>query len=201
MRQPVVDTLRLSDTLREAGIEREKAEGVARALGKELGEHVAVRGDLDAGFQSVRSEMGLMRSELDARIEGVRSEMALMRSELDARIEGVRSEMALMRSELEARIEEVRSSLDAKIEGVRSDLRALNAKFNFGFGLLVAFLSVLVGIGLLNLNKPIAAPSGTANAPLAAPTSAALAPYPDPATPVVRNAAPVDAGPVPPTPH
>ena len=183
MRQPVVDTLRLSDTLREAGIEREKAEGVARALGKELGEHVAVQGDLDAGFQGVRSEMGLMHSELEARIEGVRSEMALMRSEL------------------EARIEEVRSSLDAKIEGVRSDLKALNAKFNFGFGLLVAFLSVLVGIGLLNLNKPITAPSGIANLPLAAPTSAALAPYPDPATPVVQNAAPVDAGPVPPTPH
>ena len=201
MRQPVVDTLRLSDTLREAGIEREKAEGVARALGKELGEHVAVQGDLDAGFQGVRSEMGLMHSELDARIQGVRSEMALMRSELDARIEGVRSEMALMGSELEARIEEVRSSLDAKIEGVRSDLRALNAKFNFGFGLLVAFLSVLVGIGLLNLNKPTTAPSGIANLPQAAPASASPAPYPDPATPVVRNAAPVEIGPVPPTSH
>ena len=219
MRQPVVDTLRLSDTLRKAGMEREQAEGVARALGKELGEHVAVQGDLDAGFQGVRSEMGLMRSELDARIDGLRSEMALMRSELDARIDGLRSEMALMRSELdaridglrsemalmrselEARIEEVRSSLDAKIEGVRADLKALNAKFNFGFGLLVAFLSVLVGIGLLNLNKPITAPPVTANAPLAAPASAALAPHPNPATRVVRNAASVEAGPVPPTPH
>ena len=183
MRQPVVDTLRLSDTLRKAGMEREQAEGVARALRKELGEHVAVQGDLDAGFR------------------GVRSEMTLMRSELDARIEGLRSEMALMRSELEARIEEVRSSLDAKIESVRSDLRALNAKFNFGFGLLVAFLSVLVGIGLLNLNKPIAAPSGIADVPLAAPASAALEPHPDPTTPVVRNAAPVESGTVPPTPH
>ena len=142
-----------------------------------------------------------MRSELEARIEGLRSEMTLMRSELEARIEGLRSEMALMRSELEARIEEVRSSLDAKIESVRSDLRALNAKFNFGFGLLVAFLSVLVGIGLLNLNKPIAAPSGIADVPLAAPASAALEPHPDPTTPVVRNAAPVESGTVPPTPH
>ncbi len=129
-----------------------------------------------------------MRSGLDARIQGVRSEMALMRSELEARIEGVRSEMALMRSELEARI-----------EGVRSDLKALNAKFNFGFGLLVAFLSVLVGIGLLNLNKPITAPPGTANAPLAA--SAALEPHPTHATPMIRNAAPVEPVPVPLTPH
>ncbi len=51
MRQPVVDTLRLSDTLRKVGMEREQAEGVARALGKEFGEHVAVQGDLDAGFR------------------------------------------------------------------------------------------------------------------------------------------------------
>ena len=165
MRQPVVDTLRLSDTLRKVGMEREQAEGVARALGKELGEHVAVQGDLDTGFR------------------------------------GVRSEMALMRSELEARIEEVRSSLDAKIEGVRSDLKALNAKFNFGFGLLVAFLSVLVGIGLLNLNKPITAPPGTANAPHTAPASAALEPHPTPATRMIRDAAPVEPGPVPLTPH
>ena len=181
MRQPVVDTLRLSDTLRKVGMEREQAEGVARALGKEFGEHVAVQGDLDAGFQGVRSEMVLMRSGLDARIQGVRSE-------LEARIEGVRAEMALMRSELEARI-----------DGVRSDLKALNAKFNFGFGLLVAFLSVLVGIGLLNLNKPITAPPGTANAPLAA--SAALEPHPTHATPMIRNAAPVEPVPVPLTPH
>ena len=53
-----------------------------------------------------------------------------------------------MRSELEARIEEVRSSLDAKIDGVRSHLKALNAKFNFGFGLLAALLVAIIGIPL-----------------------------------------------------
>ena len=37
MSQPVVDTLQLSDALRNTGMEREQAEGVARALGKELG--------------------------------------------------------------------------------------------------------------------------------------------------------------------
>ena len=139
MRQPVVDTLRLSDTLRKAGMEREQAEGVARAFGKELGEHVAVQSDFDAGFRGVRSEMSLMRSELEASIEGVRSEMSLMRSELEASIEGVRSEMSLMRSELEARIEGVRSDLEGAI-------KALNSKFNFGFGLLAALLAAVIGI-------------------------------------------------------
>ena len=139
MRQPVIDTLRLSDTLRKAGLEREQAEGVARAFGKEFGEHVAVHSDLDAGFGGVRSEMRLMRSELEARIEGVRSEM-------EARIEGVRSEMALMRSDLEARIEGVRSEIALVRSDLEGAIKALNSKFNFGFGLLAALLAAVIGI-------------------------------------------------------
>ena len=86
MRQPVVDTLRLSDTLRKAGMERDQAEGVARAFGKELGEHVAVQSDLDAGFQGIRSEMALMRTNLEARIDGVRSDLEGVIKELDSKI-------------------------------------------------------------------------------------------------------------------
>ena len=146
VRQPVVDTLRLSDTLRKAGMEREQAEGVARAFGKEFGEHVAVQGDLDTGFEGVRSEIGLMRSELEARIGGLRSEIALMRSELEARIEGLRSEMGLMRSELEARIEGVRSEIALVRSDLEGAIKALNSKFNFGFGLLAALLAAVIGI-------------------------------------------------------
>ena len=224
MRQPVVDTLRLSDTLRKAGMEREQAEGVARGLGKELGEHVAVQSDLDAGFrgvrsemgltrsgleagiegvrsemglmrseleariEGVRSEMGLMRSELEARIEGVRSEMGLMRSELEARIEGVRSEMGLMRSELEARIEGVRSELEARIEGVRSDLKALNSKFNFGFGLLAALLATVIGI-LLGPTGRTGATMPTPPIMMNFPATTAIAPTAVPVPP----AAPTDS--------
>ena len=92
MRQPAVDTLRLSDTLRKLGMEREQAEGVARAFGKELGEHVAVQSDLDARFGGIRSEMRLMRS------------------------------------------------------GLEGAIKALNSKFNFGFGLLAALLVAIIGI-------------------------------------------------------
>ena len=125
MRQPVVDTLRLSDTLRKAGMEREQTEGVARGFGKELGEHVAVQGDLDAGFRGIRSEMGLMRAELEGAI------------------------------------------------------RALNSKFNFGFGLLAALLVAVIGIllgptgrtGTAMSTPPITInfPATTAFAPTAVP--------------------------------
>ena len=54
MGQPVIDALTVSDALRETGMEREQAEGLARSLGTELGAHVAVRSDLEAGFQGVR---------------------------------------------------------------------------------------------------------------------------------------------------
>ena len=167
MRQPVVDTLRLSDTLRKAGMEREQAEGVARAFGKELGGHVAVQSDLDAGFGGVRSEMALMRSELEARIEGVRSE-------LEARIEGVRSELALMRSELEARIDGVRSDLEGAI-------KALNSKINFGFGVLAALLAAIIGIllgptGRAGTTAPM--PPITINFPATAAFAPTAAPMP-----------------------
>ena len=140
MTQPVIDTLRVSETLQQSGMAREQAEGVARILGNELGEHVAVQSDLDTGFQGVRSEMALMRSELEAGIG--------------------------------ARIGEVRSELEAKIGDVRSDLKELNTKFNLGFGLLVAFLSVLVGIGLLNLDRTSAMSSRAAQVSLPAPAAA-----------------------------
>ena len=168
MRQPVVDTLRLSDTLRKAGMEGEQAEGVARAFGKELSEHVAVQSDLDTGFGGVRSEMALMRSELEARIGGVRSEMALMRSELEARIGGVRSEMALMRSDLEGAI------------------KALNSKFNFGFGLLAALLVAVIGIllGPTGRTGPTATTMPTPPITINFPATAAFAPTATPMPPV-----------------
>ena len=178
MTQPVIDTLRVSENLEESGMDRRQAESVARTLGEELGEHVAVQSDLDMGFQGVRSEMALMRSELEAKIGEVRSEMALMRSELEAKIGEVRSEVALMRSELEARI-----------EGVRSEMKALNTRFNLGFGLMLAFLSVLVGIGLLNLDRTSALSSSAAPVSLSAPGAEAFRP------PAQGGAMPAAAGP------
>ena len=93
MAQPVVDTLELSKALREGGMEPEQAGGVARALGDQLGEHVAVRGDLDLGFERVHGEMALMRTELEG-------SMTLMRTELDASITSTRAEVASTRKEI-----------------------------------------------------------------------------------------------------
>ena len=81
MSQPVVDTLQLSDALRNTGMEREQAEGVARALGKELGAHVVAQGDVESGFERVRSDLGQKIQAVDAKVDVLRAELT---SKIDA---------------------------------------------------------------------------------------------------------------------
>ena len=132
MGQPVVDTSRLSDALQNAGVEREQAEGTARALSAEFEDHVAVRGDLDAGFERVRSEVALVRSDLEARIDGVRSDLGGRIAALDSRF---------------------------SVVGV-------------GAGLILALLTLLVGIDLYDRTTPASAivpPAALETLPLSAP--------------------------------
>ena len=128
MAQPVVDTLELSETLRESGMEPEQAAGVARALGDQLGEHVAVRGDLDLGFEKVRGETALMRTELDASIQDVRADMKVMRGD-----------MKVMRTELDASIEKVRTELGADVASFRREVRILLVAFGLMSSVLLGF--------------------------------------------------------------
>ena len=85
MSEPVVDTLQLSDALRKTGMEREQAEGLARALGDELGAHVVAQGDLRSGFREIRGEIQsvdhtveLVRSDLGGRIAALDSKLTFM---------------------------------------------------------------------------------------------------------------------------
>ena len=84
MSQPVIDTLQVADALRRTGMEPEQAEGLARTLGAELGEHVAVRGELDAGFDGIRAEMNARFEQVDARFEQVDARFDRMEARMDA---------------------------------------------------------------------------------------------------------------------
>ena len=150
MVQPVMDTLRLSERLQSAGVERGQADGMAQALGTELDEHVVVRKEFDSAYDALRSEIALTRSNLEG-------------------------EIALLRTEM-------------------------NTKFNWGFGLVLAFLSVLVGLGLIDLNKPTPAPAGITYVPLVLPGATVAQPAPSPAISVPRDAASAEREAVPPAP-
>ena len=154
MSQPVVDTLQLSDAFRKTGVESEQAEGMARALGEELGEHVAVKGDLQSGFRQVRSDL--------------RAEIQQVRSDLGAEIQQVRAEVQQVRCDLEAKIQTV----DNKVDVLRAELSAkidgLNWKLTFlvgGFGLLLSVLTVVSGMGFFDRTPP-ASHSVSENRPL-----------------------------------
>ena len=161
MVQPVMDTLRLSEGLQGAGVERGQADGMAQALGTELDEHVVVRKEFDSAYDALRSEIALTRSNLEG-------EIALTRTNLEG-------EIALLRTEM-------------------------NTKFNWGFGLVLAFLSVLVGLGLIDLNKPTPAPAGITYVPLVLPGATVAQPAPNAAVPVPRAATSAEREAAPPAP-
>ena len=128
MRQPVVDTLQLCDALRKTGMEREQAEGVARALGRELGEHVVAQGDLHAGFLEVRADLGAKIQAVESKIEAV-----------DSKVQA-----------LDSKIEAVQFGLSAKIGAVDSKLTFLGTIL----GLALALLAALTGIGVFQRPAP-----------------------------------------------
>ena len=85
MGQPVVDTLQLSDALRRTGVDRDQAEGIARALGNELGEHVTARGDLEAFRSDVDAQFELFRSDVDSNFASVRAEIRALDTKFTTR--------------------------------------------------------------------------------------------------------------------
>lgn len=153
MAQPVIDTLRLSNALQEAGVERAQAEGVARTLGDEFSNHLVARGPFDAGFERVSGEfrdvharfrdVGAEFTAVHARFREVDAEFKAVHArfhEVDAEFKAVRSEMAVMRS-----------GMDSGFEVLRGSIEALDSKFRYmmaGIGLMLAFLSAIAGLAV-----------------------------------------------------
>ena len=66
MTQPVIDTLRLADRLKESGFQDPQAEGLARALGTEFNDHVITKPDLEGATQVVRADYRALDTKIDA---------------------------------------------------------------------------------------------------------------------------------------
>ena len=118
MSQPVVDTLQLCDALRKTGMEREQAEGVARALGDQLGAHVVAQGDLQTGFLELRGEI----QSVDHRVDLARTELVGQIRILDGRIDALDGKVDSVKTELGGRIDQLKTELDGKVDSVRTEL-------------------------------------------------------------------------------
>ncbi len=80
MIQPVIDTLKLADNLKESGFPDRQAEGLARALDLALTEHVATKADLDAAIRLVRADI----AALDAKGNALGARMDAFDAKIDA---------------------------------------------------------------------------------------------------------------------
>ncbi len=145
MSQPVIDTLQVADALRRTGMEQEQAEGLARTLGAELGEHVVVRREFDTGFDGIRAQMDTRFAEVDARFEQVDARF----EQVDARFEQVDARF----EQVDARFDRMEARMDARMD-------ALAGQFRFGLGLVVALFAAVVGvIGVLHANAAAPQPA------------------------------------------
>ena len=172
MSQPVVDTLELCDALRKTGMEHEQAEGMARALGRELGEHVVTQGDMQAGFQQVRSEVRALRSETQAEFQQVRSEVRALRSETQAEFQQVRSEIRAGFQQERAETQAGLQAVDHKVDLLGGRIDSLQATLKTtltGVALAIAFLALVTGVGLFRTAAPGAWDSARAPAAPAPP--------------------------------
>lgn len=121
----VIDTLKLSRALRNAGMAAEQAKAVSEALNDAFTSQVAEKRDLDG-----------MRTDLGAQIDSLRTE--------------VKHDIEAARGDLRARIDSIYTELKRDIEALRAevkhDIEGLGARLTFQQWQLGAILAVLVGL-------------------------------------------------------
>ena len=143
MTQPVIDTLRLADRLKESGFQDMQAEGLARALGGEFADRIVTKADLDSGLKPVRADYRALDEKLDTRI-------GALEQKFDARIGALDQKFDALDQKLDARI----SALDEKLD---TRIGALDQKFDARFDSLgrqitfmFAALAALLALGLVD---------------------------------------------------
>ena len=134
MTRPVIDTLKLADSLKESGFPDRQAEGLARALGSALTEHVATKADLDAAIRLVRSDI----AALDTKISALDNKGNALDTRIDA---------------LDTRIDALDTKIDALDKKFEAKFNSLRTQIRFVF----AMLAALLALGLIDTVAPLIA--------------------------------------------
>ena len=96
MARPVMDTLQVADALQRSGMEREQAEGIAGTLGTQLGDHVAVRKDLDLGFERILGHVDERFAQVDKQFAQMDKQFAELEGELTGEIKSLHTKFNVM---------------------------------------------------------------------------------------------------------
>ncbi|MYE82245.1 MAG: hypothetical protein F4X36_10490 [Gammaproteobacteria bacterium] len=146
MAQPVIDTLQVADALQRSGMEREQAEGVARTLGTQLGEHVAVGKDLDIGFNRISAHVDERFAQHRAHVD---ERFAQHRAHVDERFAQERAHVDERFARIDqrfAKVDEQFVRIDGRFQALDERFKALDGKLNLllvGAGLALAYLAVI----------------------------------------------------------
>ena len=118
----VIDTLKFADHLKTAGFSPRQAEGLARALGDELGERMVVKRDLDDAVQAMNRNLDdavqAMNRNLDDAVQA-------MNRNLDDAVQAINSTIVALNAKFESRFE----AMDQRFEAMDQRFEAMDQKF------------------------------------------------------------------------
>ena len=179
MRMTVIDTLNVTNRLKEAGFEPAHAEGVARVLDEELTPQIvtptilrdelrpirnrldrlevgqaALDAKIDAQGERLDAKIDALGERLDARIDALDAKLDSRCAALDARIDALDAKLDARIDALDAKLDAKIDALDSKIEASHRELDAkigaLDGKLNVLTGAMALGFTVLIALGLYN---------------------------------------------------
>ena len=139
----VIDTLRYVDRLEEAGVGREKADAMARALEEQLRESMPTKTDINARFDFVDARFDRMDARLDR--------MDARFDRMDGRIDALEARIDALDAKFEAKFEAIDhrfEAVDHRFRAVESRLDALDDKLRLVVGVMIFGFTLLTALGL-----------------------------------------------------
>lgn len=154
MNPAVIDTLKFADRLKNAGFPPPQAEGLARALGEEMGERMVVKRDLDDAVQAINRDLNDAVQTITATIESIDAKFEARFETTDRKFEAMDQKFEAQFLALEPRFD----AIDVKLE---SQHRESATKFNVLFGTMALGFTLVIGLIGYSLfsPRPAATPS------------------------------------------
>ena len=129
MSATVMDTLRLANRLKEAGLETPQAEGMARALGDELMERMITKSDLADALQPIHAKLDAMEAKFEGKFDAMGARFDAMGGRFEA---------------IDTKFDAMEAKFDTKIDSMH---RELSGKLNVLFAVMVLGFTLLAGLG------------------------------------------------------
>lgn len=167
MNGTVIDTLKLADRLKAAGVEPSQAEAMSRALNAELTEGLVTKTDLDAATAALRADLGGAIRELEQKVDAGFAAINGEFPAIDGKFAAIDGKFDAVDGRFDA-IDGRFDAIDAKFDALDAKFGALDAKFE---GLRSQFasqsrhvfliLALIASLGLYNAIAPLVVGKGS----------------------------------------